>query len=216
MRQVPWVFSKGAAGLWSSCRDPQFLFSRYLKNVPSLLSRASKMSLTSQSRLFSTLKDQKKKGNVISFKTKQCCFVVRNIKRSRFILIYHREIKCDAGNSRQCNFFLIIWSAHSAQSRKCQNCCGFPLKYQIVPKIFRISHVSQYCEAAVWINSKGEFSPTQMWKSALRSYFWNNSIKQEIRNKSKISPVPNFSSYLQNNFCRYLGFPTWWNYASGL
>ena len=34
-------------------------------------------------------------------------------------------------------------------------------------------------------------------KSALRSYFWNNSIKQEIRNKSKISPVHNFSSYLQ-------------------
>ena len=166
------------------------------------------MSLTSQSRLFSTLKDQKKKGNVISFKTKQCCFVVRNINRPRLILIYHREIKCDAGNSRQGNF-LIIWSAHSAQSRKCQNCCSFPLKYQIVPKIFRISHVSQYCEAAVWINSKGGIQSNPNVKISAEVIFLVNSIKQEIRNKSKISTVPNFSSYLQNNCCRYLGFSTW-------
>ena len=172
MRQVPWVFSKGAAGLWSSCRVPKFPFSRDLKTVPSVLSRASKMSLTSQSRLFSTLKDQKKKGNVISFKTKQCCFVVRNIKRSRFILIYHREIKCDAENSRQGNFFDNLISAQctvqkmskllrfsikvSNSSQNIQNITCFP--------ILRGRGMDKF--------QGGEFSPTQMWKSALRSYFW--------------------------------------------
>ena len=143
LRQVPRVFSKGTAGPQTSINYFSKIFNLFLflKNIQSMLARVSKMSLMRPSRSSSTQKDPVTRGAAV---------FVESSKVFSVHLCNSRWCSKLAGNFSR-KSFLIISALHA--SRKCQNCCSFPLQYQIFPKYSEYSHVSN----TVRFRSMGKF-----------------------------------------------------------
>ena len=163
-----------------------------------MLTRVWKMSLMSQSRLSSTQKVLGRRRNQI-VESSEVDFVT---------------FLCQKYGNRKITFF---WQKFSDNFHKMSELLQFFIKVSNISQIFWISHVSQYCGAAVWINSTWGIQSNSNYSKPSTLFCYVNidasncNTREKHTSEGTIVPCPmdgNFWSWRQTH--RSKSF-IWWS-----